>query len=319
MRIIKGALLGVAVMAMIAPGAWAQMSSEVPATATAQETAPGRFLVFFEFDRADLRPDGQRVVREAADEYQRTGNVRVELVGNADRSGSDDYNIDLSARRAETVRQALISAGVPASVISVNAEGESAPLVATADGVREALNRYVEITFPIAEPAPAIAAAPPPEPMEEPEPRQPLAEVTIGGIYGYQIKDLDAENEKSSNLLGADIGFSLLPTRFGTLGVNQWIFYNRDSEDEGWGGRSVVNLKVQGDIGWPVAPYLGLNAGYIYGAGVQSGIVVGPEIGGKFNFNERTFLYIKAGYDWNLRNEWNEGLAYTGAGVGFRF
>jgi len=299
---MKSALFGAAILALYAPATWAQSQGPIPSSAVSQETAPGRYFVFFAFDRSNLGPDGARVVREAADQYRRTGSARLNLVGNADRSGTDAYNQALSARRAETVRKALISEGVPASVITTDAAGESAPLVQTADGVREARNRYVEIAFPQAAPAappPPVAAA---EPAPPPEPEQPRLELTVGGIYGYQIKDLDAKNEKSSNLLGGDFSLAFLPTRFGTLGVNQWIFYNRDSEDEGWGGRTVANFKVQGDIGWPVAPYLGLNAGYIYGSGVQDGVVVGPEIGGKFNFNERTFLYVKAGYDWNLRN-----------------
>lgn len=69
------------------------------------------------------------------------------LAGHADKSGSDRYNVGLSQRRNATVRAYLESKGVPGGVISTEAFGESAPLVQTADGVREAQNRRVEVTY----------------------------------------------------------------------------------------------------------------------------------------------------------------------------
>lgn len=69
------------------------------------------------------------------------------LAGHADKSGSDRYNVGLSQRRNATVRAYLESKGIPGGVISTEAFGESAPLVQTADGVREAQNRRVEVTY----------------------------------------------------------------------------------------------------------------------------------------------------------------------------
>ncbi|MFN5824392.1 MAG: OmpA family protein, partial [Sphingomonadales bacterium] len=62
-------------------------------------------------------------------------------------SGSDRYNVGLSQRRNATVRAYLESKGVPGGVIATEAFGESKPLVDTADGVREAQNRRVEVTY----------------------------------------------------------------------------------------------------------------------------------------------------------------------------
>ena len=69
----------------------------------------------------------------------------ISIVGHADRSGSDAYNIRLSQRRAAAVGQALAAGGVPSDTISTSGVGESQPLVPTPDGVREPSNRRAEI------------------------------------------------------------------------------------------------------------------------------------------------------------------------------
>ena len=65
----------------------------------------------------------------------------------ADRSGPENYNMALSLRRANAVKDALVREGVPATAISVVGKGETQPLVPTADGVREPQNRRVEIVI----------------------------------------------------------------------------------------------------------------------------------------------------------------------------
>jgi outer membrane protein OmpA-like peptidoglycan-associated protein len=69
------------------------------------------------------------------------------LAGHADRSGSAQYNVGLSQRRADAVRSYMTARGVPDTRISTEAFGETMPRVPTADGVRELQNRRVEITY----------------------------------------------------------------------------------------------------------------------------------------------------------------------------
>ena len=122
-----------------------------PAPAPAPQAAPApqparNYLVFFDFDRTDLKPDAMSVVRQAAQNFPRTqGVTRIEATGHADRAGSDPYNQRLSQSRAEAVRDELVRSGVPANQITISARGEKEPLVQTADGVREPQNRRVEI------------------------------------------------------------------------------------------------------------------------------------------------------------------------------
>ncbi|WP_342238030.1 OmpA family protein [Inquilinus sp. OTU3971] len=69
----------------------------------------------------------------------------VAITGHADRVGSAASNLELSLRRAETVRNALVARGVPDSLLSVHGAGETDPFVPTADGVARPENRRVEI------------------------------------------------------------------------------------------------------------------------------------------------------------------------------
>jgi len=107
----------------------------------------GPFIVFFDWDRADITPQAASILDNAAEQYRATGNAQVVLAGHADRSGSDQYNVGLSQRRAENVRQYLAGRGIPEGVMRTEAFGESRPAVETADGVREPQNRRVEISM----------------------------------------------------------------------------------------------------------------------------------------------------------------------------
>lgn len=122
----------------------------IPVTQTCpvvQAPVVGPFIVFFDWDRSDITPQAAAILDNAAAAYQQTGQAQVVLAGHADRSGSADYNVGLSQRRADAVRSYLSGRGVPSGAIATEAFGESRPLVETADGVREPQNRRVEIQF----------------------------------------------------------------------------------------------------------------------------------------------------------------------------
>ncbi len=119
-----------------------------PAPPPAVAPAPARtFLVFFDWDRADLTDRARQIIGEAAQSAQGTGTTRIEVSGHADRSGTPQYNQRLSERRANAVAAELERRGVPRSAMVIQAFGESRPLVPTADGVREPQNRRVEIVL----------------------------------------------------------------------------------------------------------------------------------------------------------------------------
>jgi len=155
---MRALLVGVALLALTAPAARAQQADEPTAAAFSGQAEPGRFLVYFAFDRATLDASARRVVTMAADEYKRTGAAQVAVTGYADKAGRPAYNQRLSERRAEAVRHELERLGVPASAVQLAAEGENDHAVPTVDGVPEACNRRVVIAMP--QPAPPPVAAP---------------------------------------------------------------------------------------------------------------------------------------------------------------
>ncbi len=118
-----------------------------PVAKPAPPPPPRSFIVFFDWNRADIRADAQRVLEAAAAYAKRRGFSRVMLTGHADRSGAAKYNMGLSQRRAAAAKAALVKLGMSGGGVSTAAKGESAPLVSTGDGVREPRNRRVEINF----------------------------------------------------------------------------------------------------------------------------------------------------------------------------
>ena len=107
----------------------------------------GPFMVFFDWDKDDITPQAAAILDNAASAYQTCGQAQVMIAGHADKSGSDQYNVGLSQRRAANVRSYLAGRGIPDGVMTTEAFGESRPLVETQDGVREPQNRRVEISF----------------------------------------------------------------------------------------------------------------------------------------------------------------------------
>lgn len=118
---------------------------EMPAT---PEPAPlaRNFIVFFDWDSSTLTATAAKIVNAAATESVRI-KLHIQLTGHADKSGRDSYNLSLSKRRAEAVRNEMIKLGVDAGDIAIAWKGEREPLVTTADGIREPQNRRVTIIF----------------------------------------------------------------------------------------------------------------------------------------------------------------------------
>jgi OOP family OmpA-OmpF porin len=127
----------------------------VPVAAPAPMPAPKpmtqvqkNYIVFFDFDKAQITPEAARVLQQAAGAAKSAGSARIDLSAHTDLSGSAKYNQALSEKRGAAVKAQLEQLGIPASQIIVVAKGKSAPMVPTPDGVREPQNRRVEIVLP---------------------------------------------------------------------------------------------------------------------------------------------------------------------------
>lgn len=137
--------------AMMPPEPAAPIAPSAPLTDIPQEPQKSissrSYLVFFDFDSSKLTTTARDVIGRAIEDARNGELIRFELTGHADRSGTVNYNMGLSRRRADKVKNALVQAGVPEEAIAMYAKGESQPLVPTNDGVREPQNRRVEIVY----------------------------------------------------------------------------------------------------------------------------------------------------------------------------
>ena len=102
-------------------------------------------LVFFDHDSAEIPEAAGEALRALIDAAKSGGIPQITVVGHADRSGGEAYNMGLSMQRAEAIKAALEAAGITGSRIVLEAAGETAPSIATPDGVREPSNRRAEI------------------------------------------------------------------------------------------------------------------------------------------------------------------------------
>jgi outer membrane protein OmpA-like peptidoglycan-associated protein len=123
-----------------------QLDGKAASAATAGGAAAGLINVFFEFDRARLTREAQQIVVQIANQVK-SRNLSATLIGKADLTGSDSYDLALGRRRADAVAQELARLGVPRGRIAIESRGKRQPPVKTADGVREPRNRVVEVTL----------------------------------------------------------------------------------------------------------------------------------------------------------------------------
>ncbi|WP_423311886.1 OmpA family protein [Caulobacter sp. KR2-114] len=116
-----------------------------PAAAPVCST-PMPLKVYFGFDVDQPPAEAGPIVAQAIEGMKSCGWSGLHVVGHTDLSGSLGYNQALSERRAHNIADMLAAQGVPAQQIVVEGKGKTSPAVQTADGVKEPLNRRVEIS-----------------------------------------------------------------------------------------------------------------------------------------------------------------------------
>jgi outer membrane protein OmpA-like peptidoglycan-associated protein len=101
--------------------------------------------VFFEFDRAVLRPESRDTLDRVARSMVDWPEVQVEVAGHTDSIGTEEYNRDLSERRARAVVEYLRVQGVAIDHMRARGYGESQPIADNQDDGGRAKNRRVEL------------------------------------------------------------------------------------------------------------------------------------------------------------------------------
>jgi len=100
---------------------------------------------FFDFDKANLKPEGKQVLDQVAQEVRGMDLEAILATGYTDSTGPAAYNLKLSERRAQSVKDYLVQQGVPANLIYTEGKGMADPIASNATREGRALNRRVEI------------------------------------------------------------------------------------------------------------------------------------------------------------------------------
>ena len=103
--------------------------------------------VLFDFDKSNLKPGGKEALKaylkEARAQLSRASKVKIS--GHTDNVGGQKYNQKLSQRRAEAVRNYLVSLGADSKKMTVFGKGETKPVASNKTKEGRAKNRRVEI------------------------------------------------------------------------------------------------------------------------------------------------------------------------------
>ena len=104
-------------------------------------------IVYFDYDRAEIKPEFVPVVAAHAKYLNGNPQRKVRLEGHSDERGSREYNIGLGERRAQAVRRALMLQGVTENQITTVSYGEERPAVQGSDETAYGKNRRVELVY----------------------------------------------------------------------------------------------------------------------------------------------------------------------------
>jgi peptidoglycan-associated lipoprotein len=104
-------------------------------------------IIYFDFDKSDIRPEFASVVAGNAQFLAAHPNARLKLEGNTDERGTREYNIGLGERRAQAVRRALMLQGASENQLTTVSFGAERPAVEGDDEAAWAKNRRVELVY----------------------------------------------------------------------------------------------------------------------------------------------------------------------------
>lgn len=117
----------------------------------AKQTERGIVITFgdvlFNVDQAQLTEGGQRTLRKLADVLAQNPDRNVMVEGFTDSTGTSSHNLDLSQRRAEAVRSALMAMGIEGTRVATRGYGEAYPVAGNDSAGNRQLNRRVEIVL----------------------------------------------------------------------------------------------------------------------------------------------------------------------------
>jgi outer membrane protein OmpA-like peptidoglycan-associated protein len=106
---------------------------------------PMRFILYFKVESTELLADSVKSIPAVVGQISARHSMDIGVSGHTDSVGTDDYNMELSNRRAIRIKEILVSRGVSPDDIELNYFGKRNPLIDVGDNVPEPRNRRVEI------------------------------------------------------------------------------------------------------------------------------------------------------------------------------
>jgi outer membrane protein OmpA-like peptidoglycan-associated protein len=118
-----------------------------PAAPPPPAPLPAQGVIYFDFDKANLNPTAEKTLNSIIADIKGRELGGITVSGFTDTAGPADYNMKLSQRRANTVAADLVKAGIPASIITTEAFGQTHLAVETPDNTPKQANRRATIDF----------------------------------------------------------------------------------------------------------------------------------------------------------------------------
>ncbi len=103
--------------------------------------------ILFDVDKTDIKPAAQTNLQNLAASLQKNPQTNIFIIGHTDDTGTPDHNVDLSLRRAVSVKEYLTTVGVNPARLNTQGKGETEPIVDNGTSVGRAQNRRVEIVI----------------------------------------------------------------------------------------------------------------------------------------------------------------------------
>lgn len=103
--------------------------------------------ILFDIDKSDLKPAAQTNLHNLAVSMRENLETNISIIGHTDSTGSAEHNMDLSIRRAESVKSYLVADSVSASRLTTVGKGETEPIASNSTPEGRAKNRFVEIVI----------------------------------------------------------------------------------------------------------------------------------------------------------------------------
>jgi peptidoglycan-associated lipoprotein len=104
-------------------------------------------VIYFDFDRSDIRPEYATLINSHAKHLAATPAIKIRVEGHTDERGSREYNIALGERRAQAVRRALMLQGAGDAQLTTVSYGEERPAAPGSDETAYSKNRRVELVY----------------------------------------------------------------------------------------------------------------------------------------------------------------------------